>query len=324
MCSKSFTRFLGFALIPLAVCCILANVLLYFPNGETKYAKEGHLTKYVWFFMGIAGGGLVMILPVMVFMNLEKCAECCASDGSAMCSSVLAALVGLVGSGYCFVISALALMEGPLCDASGGWHSPFINGSGEYLFNRSSWLWCSSPANVVEWNVTLFSILLGLSALESIICAVQVVNGLVAAVCRTFLERGETKIGHVYKKAVYQQYSDATFKHLIDKPQWLGFLGPVISAEEGDTVIVHLKNMATRPYTLHAHGMNYNKTNEGALYPDDTGKEEKHDDRVNPGKSHTYIWQLSSQHAPTKDDSNCLTRTHGIFMVTRLQTTCMC
>ncbi|KAI1891570.1 hypothetical protein AGOR_G00145150 [Albula goreensis] len=126
----------------------------------------------------------------------------------------------------------------------------------------------------------------------------------------TFLERGDTKIGHVYKKAVYQQYSDATFRHLIDKPQWLGFLGPVISAEEGDTVIVHLKNMATRPYTLHAHGMNYNKTNEGALYPDDTGKEEKHDDRVNPGKSHTYIWQLSSQHAPTKDDSNCLTRVY--------------
>ncbi|KAI1891569.1 hypothetical protein AGOR_G00145140 [Albula goreensis] len=157
MCSKSFTRFLGFALIPLAVCCILANVLLYFPFGETQYAKEDHLTKYVWFFMGIAGGGLVMILPVMVFMNLEKCAECCASDGSAMCSSVLAALLD--------------------------W-SPFINGSGEYLFNRSSWLQCTKPANVVEWNVTLFSILLGLSALESVICAVQVVNGLVAAVCR--------------------------------------------------------------------------------------------------------------------------------------------
>ncbi|KAJ8418899.1 hypothetical protein AAFF_G00003980 [Aldrovandia affinis] len=184
MCSKSFTRSLGIALIPLAVCCIVANVLLYFPNGETKYAQEEHLTNYVWFFVGIAGGGVVMFLPVVVFINLEKCANCCASDGSAMCSSVMAALIGLAGSGYCFVVSALALMEGPYCFADQRWQSPFINQSGDYLFHRQTWSRCAEPRNVVEWNVTLFSILLGLSGLESIICAVQVVNGLVAAVCR--------------------------------------------------------------------------------------------------------------------------------------------
>ncbi|XP_064186262.1 ceruloplasmin isoform X2 [Anguilla rostrata] len=127
---------------------------------------------------------------------------------------------------------------------------------------------------------------------------------------RTFLERGDTRIGSVYKKAVYQQYADGTYKLPIDKPKWLGFLGPVISAEEGDTVVIHLKNMASRPYTLHAHGLKYNKSDEGALYPDDTDKEDKHDDQVAPGKSHKYVWQLAQSHAPTKDDSNCLTRVY--------------
>ncbi|XP_036371952.1 ceruloplasmin [Megalops cyprinoides] len=126
----------------------------------------------------------------------------------------------------------------------------------------------------------------------------------------TFLERGDTRIGSVYKKAVYEQYTDATYRQILDKPGWLGFLGPVISAEEGDTVIVHLKNMASRPYTLHAHGLHYNKTNEGAMYPDNTEKEEKNDDYVSPGKSYTYIWQLSASHAPSKDDTNCLTRVY--------------
>ncbi|XP_045061329.1 ceruloplasmin [Coregonus clupeaformis] len=126
----------------------------------------------------------------------------------------------------------------------------------------------------------------------------------------TFLERGPQRIGSVYKKAVYLQYTDATYTKEITKPKWLGFLGPVISAEEGDVIWVHLKNMATRPYSIHSHGVMYNKSNEGALYPDQTTDAEKHDDRVDPGKSYTYVWVLSDTHAPTKDDTNCLTRAY--------------
>ena len=67
----------------------------------------------------------------------------------------------------------------------------------------------------------------------------------------------------MYKKAVYLQYSDATYRQEIDKPKWLGFLGPLLAAEEDDTLVVHLKNMASRPYSMHPHGVSYNKTNEG-------------------------------------------------------------
>lgn len=80
---------------------------------------------------------------------------------------------------------------------------------------------------------------------------------------RVFLERGEQRIGRVYKKAVYLQYTDATYRQEIEKPKWLGYLGPLISAEEDDIVIVHLKNMAKRPYSIHAHGLSYNKSSEG-------------------------------------------------------------
>lgn len=47
------------------------------------------------------------------------------------------------------------------------------------------------------------------------------------------------------------------------KAEWLGYLGPLLMAEEGDTLIVHLKNTASRPYSAHPHGLNYTKGNEG-------------------------------------------------------------
>lgn len=78
-----------------------------------------------------------------------------------------------------------------------------------------------------------------------------------------FLKSGPQRIGSTYKKAVYKQYSDATYRTEVIKPNWLGYLGPLLMAEEGDTLIVHLKNMATRPYSIHPHGLNYSKGNEG-------------------------------------------------------------
>lgn len=53
-----------------------------------------------------------------------------------------------------------------------------------YLLNRDTWTTCIQPANIVEWDVTLLSILLGLSVLEFIILFLQLVNGVVNAVCR--------------------------------------------------------------------------------------------------------------------------------------------
>ncbi|NXQ25421.1 HEPH protein, partial [Alaudala cheleensis] len=86
-----------------------------------------------------------------------------------------------------------------------------------------------------------------------------------------------------------------------------GFLGPVIRAEVGDTIEVYLKNFATRPYTIHPHGVFYKKGSEGSLYPDMSPQDQKKDDAVFPGRNYTYTWTVPEDHSPTDDDPNCLT-----------------
>ncbi|CAL8256930.1 unnamed protein product [Merluccius merluccius] len=123
-----------------------------------------------------------------------------------------------------------------------------------------------------------------------------------------FLAPGPQRIGSTYRKAVYKQYTDSSYRTEVVKPDWLGYLGPLLSAEEGDTLVVHLKNMASRPFSIHPHGLNYSKDNEGALYPDSTGPDQKHDDSVAPSRLVTFQWTLPVSHSPTADDPNCQTR----------------
>ena len=73
----------------------------------------------------------------------------------------------------------------------------------------------------------------------------------------------------LYRKAVFREYTDDTFQTL--KPRataWvhLGILGPLIRAEVGDTIKVVFKNNASRPYSIHPHGVLYAKGSEGAAY----------------------------------------------------------
>uniref|UniRef100_A0A673H082 ferroxidase n=1 Tax=Sinocyclocheilus rhinocerous TaxID=307959 RepID=A0A673H082_9TELE len=130
----------------------------------------------------------------------------------------------------------------------------------------------------------------------------------------TFLLNGPTRIGSVYKKALYRQYTDESYSTEIPKPAWLGFLGPILRVEVGDVIEVHMKNFASRPYSLHPHGVFYEKNSEGALYPDGTTGRDKRDDAVAPGESYTYTWQVKPEYAPTEADARCLTwiyHSHG-------------
>ncbi|KAI2656580.1 Ferroxidase HEPHL1 [Labeo rohita] len=129
-----------------------------------------------------------------------------------------------------------------------------------------------------------------------------------------FLSKNSTRIGSVYKKALYRQYTDESYSTEIPKPDWLGFLGPILRAEVGDVIVVHMKNFASRPYSLHPHGVFYEKNSEGALYPDGTTGRDKSDDAVAPGESYTYTWHVKPEYAPTEADASCLTwiyHSHG-------------
>uniref|UniRef100_A0A669BJI4 ferroxidase n=1 Tax=Oreochromis niloticus TaxID=8128 RepID=A0A669BJI4_ORENI len=122
-----------------------------------------------------------------------------------------------------------------------------------------------------------------------------------------FLQRGSHRIGSIYKKAVFREYTDASYSRLSPRPDWLGFLGPILRAEVDETIVVHLKNFATRNYSMHPHGVFYEKDTEGALYPDGTSSNLKKDDCVPPGGSYTYRWEVKPEFGPTDDDANCLT-----------------
>lgn len=85
----------------------------------------------------------------------------------------------------------------------------------------------------------------------------------------TYLRQGNARIGRKYLKAIYREYTDASFVTL--KPQSptegsLGILGPIIHAEVGDTITVVFRNNTRFPVGIHPHGVLYAKASEGAHY----------------------------------------------------------
>lgn len=114
--------------------------------------------------------------------------------------------------------------------------------------------------------------------------------------------RGPTQIGTKYKKALFREYSDSSFKTLKPRsPDWdhLGLLGPVIRAEVGDSIRVVFRNNGTHPFSVHAHGVFYDKNSEGASYEDGTTGGDKADDGVKPGGTFTYIWLANERAGPS-------------------------
>jgi FtsP/CotA-like multicopper oxidase with cupredoxin domain len=130
-----------------------------------------------------------------------------------------------------------------------------------------------------------------------------------------FMQHGADRIGHVYRKAVYREYTDATFTRL--KPrgpaeQHLGILGPVVRAEVGDTIRFVFKNNTRFPTSVHPHGVFYNKDSEGAPYADGSGAANKGDDAVDPGRTYTYTWNVPERAGPgPMDGSSALWMYHS-------------
>ncbi|XP_027632829.1 transmembrane 4 L6 family member 1-like isoform X2 [Falco biarmicus] len=171
MCTGKCSKCIGITLFPLAACAIVSNILLYFPNGRVLQLSE--ITDLVWFFHGILGAGILMLV------------------------SVVLAVLGFLGGVYCVVISSLGLIGGPLCDTGDGEYLyPFRNDTLEdnYLFNQTTWSICKEPENIILWNIILFSILLAIGVIEAILCFIQVINGLIGFICGTCMRKRKTNI----------------------------------------------------------------------------------------------------------------------------------
>jgi len=115
-------------------------------------------------------------------------------------------------------------------------------------------------------------------------------------------ERGPHRIGTKYLKAIYREYTDETFQKLKERTPdetYLGIVGPVLHAEVGDTIKVLFKNNATHAFSMHPHGVAYEKSSEGTAYG---GVPWEQTGVVAPGKTHLYIWEVPERAGPRPAD----------------------
>ena len=147
----------------------------------------------------------------------------------------------------------------------------------------------------------------------------------------TFVLKGENEIArppsaksNTYLKAVYREYTDATFTTLRPRPpEWehLGILGPLIRAEVGDVVKIVFKNNAHLICSMHPHGLAYDKESEGAYYsesaniPPDSARK---GNAVQKGEVFTYTWTVPERAGPGPcDPSSILWMYHSHFNESR-------
>jgi FtsP/CotA-like multicopper oxidase with cupredoxin domain len=117
------------------------------------------------------------------------------------------------------------------------------------------------------------------------------------------LQKGQ--MGWSYHKAVYHDYTDATFTHVkrrMAADDYLGLIGPILHAEVGDTIVVVFKNNASFPLSIHPHGVFYGKSSEGAPYEDGVPAGDKLGNAVAPGHTFKYTWQVPERAGPGPSD----------------------
>eukprot|EP01084_Bolivina_argentea_P239871 403074_1 len=85
------------------------------------------------------------------------------------------------------------------------------------------------------------------------------------------LGNGVDRIGPKYVKALYREYTNNCFteqKQRSSRDEHLGALGPNIRALTGEKIKIFYKNLCSITTSLHVHGLQYDKTSEGAPYDD--------------------------------------------------------
>ncbi|XP_042327902.1 transmembrane 4 L6 family member 5 isoform X2 [Sceloporus undulatus] len=186
MCTGKCSRLVGLTLVVASLACMVANVLLMFPNAQREWTPDG-ITLQVWLLGGLLGGGLMVLCTGCSAVRAGGkgcCGYGCCGNRCRMLRSVFCSAFGGLGAFYCLVVASTALTNGPRCETQDHkWGTPFKDLSQSYLYNQTMWDQCVAPPNVVLWHIVLFSILLGLGLLELVLCGVQVVNGLLGTLC---------------------------------------------------------------------------------------------------------------------------------------------
>jgi len=123
---------------------------------------------------------------------------------------------------------------------------------------------------------------------------------------KAFTEHTNNRIGCTYKKAVFHEYTDDSFTTPKPRPAALahmGMLGPVIRAEVGDTIKVYFYNKTSFAFSIHPHGVAYDRDSEGSMYSD--GMEHPEANGLVPaGKKHVYTWLVREEAGPSADEGS--------------------
>lgn len=120
-------------------------------------------------------------------------------------------------------------------------------------------------------------------------------------------------LGNTYKKAVFVEYEDESFRQMKPRPldeEHLHMLGPPIKVEVGDIVEVVFLNKASRPYSFFPHGVGIDKSQEGSVYYTKDSVDVPYGLITQSRQITKYHFNVPWTAAPTADDPNCLSYTY--------------
>uniref|UniRef100_A0A3B3ZDS0 Uncharacterized protein n=1 Tax=Periophthalmus magnuspinnatus TaxID=409849 RepID=A0A3B3ZDS0_9GOBI len=161
MCVSRCLCCVGVVLVVLAIVCFLSNLFLLFPNMDTRFLLEGHVTREALWCTGLWGSGLTQNPLVQEDGRASGSPEQRPLVSPQMLSMVLVSLVCLAAAAFSCLTSVTGLVQGPMClyNATSGptWGVPL--GDPGYLWNRSIWSGvCVEPRAVVQWNLVWFGL----------------------------------------------------------------------------------------------------------------------------------------------------------------------
>ncbi|XP_029282811.1 transmembrane 4 L6 family member 5 [Cottoperca gobio] len=189
MCVSRCLRCVSVSLVPMAIVCMLSNILLLLPELKIHFLLEGHVTREATWAPGLWGSGFLVLLAARAFLRSSRTSGCCAFRRQ-MLVQVVYSCVCLLAAGFCCLVSATALSQGPLClyntTSTLTWGvplQPLPDRHAGYLYNRTLWsAVCLQPRAVVQWNVVLFSVMGVASGLQSLLCGANILNAVLGLI----------------------------------------------------------------------------------------------------------------------------------------------
>ncbi|XP_027724376.1 coagulation factor V isoform X4 [Vombatus ursinus] len=189
---------------------------------------------------------------------------------------------------------------------SANWHNPLKIGKNRVNDRRTDTSSLRNPDNIAAWYLRSYQ-----GNRKNYYIAAEEVLWDYSKFSKSMrkADDADDTIGNtVYKKVIFRKYLDSTFTMPDpegENEEHLGILGPVIRAEVDDVIQVRFKNLASRPYSLHAHGLSYEKSSEGKSYEDDSPEWYQDDNAIQPNGSYTYVWHATERSGPENAGSAC-------------------